>query len=526
MTQQNGNDVEMLDISPDEPVSTAEMIEMAEMIMEQHARGRLDGSSAERQPQPRPDRWWDKAARAALPFSFLGERNREILSQQQAGRRARGRHITYRGNMPGNSLAFAKKFGAMQRNDNLDWATLNIMRRNPMIKLGLTMRAAPVFSALREARAECPNPDIAAFVEQIFIEPWLTRMADSAIIPSYIYGSAPHEKSWENRRITVTRVDANTNESVTAFDGNALVYKNIDFVMPETLESYNLSRDRRFDGFTQKKASGDAQSRTVPAWKAFVFSNRFLYGLFWGESEVEDIYPSWYYASYFRALMSDYMRLRAIPPVIATAPAGSRQGPDGEEVDNLQYVAEAIFQAFVSQVVALPWESDPISGVNRWDYKEMVLGNRVEDIFTRAIEELEVNILRGLLVPERTVMQNVAAVGSYNQAEIHQERMLDAAKREVDAFLESVNRYLVPQLVEDNFGGDAPVCRVVTPNIPERIRGKLHNVLITLLQNDTADGRINRSIKIQELLKFLDIPYTVENEGNIPVIDEVDEDEE
>lgn len=520
MTLQDGKPDQVLDIEPGQPLSPGDMVEIADMVLERHAEEQANGRAVK--AQIKRDRWWNRLRRSVLPVGLLSERDREIVLQTP-GRRPRTRQITYKGTMPPNASTFAGRFGTMMRNDTLDWQTLNIMRRNPMVKLGLTMRAAPVFSSLREARVECDDPDIAAFIKQEFVEPWLLKVANSSLIPAYIYGSAPHEKIWESRPVTVTRVDSGSEQVVTAFDGMALVYRDISFVRPETLESYNVTRQGRFDGFTQQSGTGSIRGNTVPAWKAFAYSNRFIFGQFWGESELEDVYPSWYYASFFRALMSDYMRLRAIPPIIATAPWGTSEGPDGEEVDNLAFAAEAIFQALTSQVVALPWESDPVSGVNKWTYNELELGGRVEDAFTRAIEEHETNILRGLLVPERTVTQNIAAVGSYNQAEIHQERMLDAAKLEVDAFLERVNDFLVPQMVEDNFGAGAPPCRIVAPNIPERLREKLHNILLTLLQNDTDENRINRSVDVQELLGILDIPFSMDGLTNMPVIDDEDE---
>ena len=115
---------------------------------------------------------------------------------------------------------------------------------------------------------------------------------------------------------------------------------------------------------------------------------------------------------------------------------------EDDEVDNLTFAGEVLQAALESLVVVLPYEVDD-RGNNQWGYKEMVMGN-VSDVYTKGIEELEVGMLRGLVVPERTVTQNMAAVGSYNQAQIHSERMLDAAKMDVDNFLDDCNSYCVP----------------------------------------------------------------------------------
>lgn len=444
--------------------------------------------------------------------------------------------FTWSGRSQPNTLSFLSRFGAI-RYDSLDWDTLDVMRRNPMVKLGLVVRASPIFTALREARVECADEKIKAFIEDQFLNRWLLRVASSSLIPGYVYGSAPHEKVWETKDLDIKYIPEGETEEQTAFSGPALVYGKIDFVHPSTLEGYLTNKKTGdFEGFVQQDPQGGSKGIEVEAWKAFVYSNRFLFGGYWGESEEEDIYPSWYYASFFRALLADYVRLRAIPPVIGHAPWGSRTTVDGDEVDNISYAGEVLLQAFESQVVVLPWEPDPNTGNNMWGYSELSTARRVEAVFIDAIEELEVNILRGLLVPERTVTQNKAAVGSYNQAEIHQERLLDMTKLEVDDFVLAVNRWLIPQLVEDNFGANAPECRIFVRSVSERLKEKLFSVLISLLQNDTDDSRVLRSIALQDLLKFLDVPFTVPDQNGMPVVeeetpeeepeDEIDEDEE
>jgi len=451
--------------------------------------------------------------------SFLG-RIPGLRRFARPGPKPRLGKFTWTGRSQPNTMAFLGRFGAI-RYDTLDWGTLDVMRRNPMVKLGLVVRASPIFTALREARVECEDEKIKAFVEDQFLKRWLLRVGNSSILPSYIYGSAPHEKVWETVNLNIRYVPEGETEEQTAFQGPALVYGKIDFVHPSTLEGY-LTNEKTgdFEGFVQRDPKGGAKGIEIEAWKAFVFSNRFLYGGFWGESEVEDIYPSWYYASFFRALLADYVRLRAIPPVIGHAPWGSRTTVDGDEVDNISYAGEVLLQAFESQVVVLPWEPDANTGTNMWGYTELQTARRVEAVFVDAIEELEVNILRGLLVPERTVTQNKAAVGSYNQAEIHQERLLDMTKLEVDDFILAVNQWLIPQLVEDNFGANAPECRIFVRSVSERLKEKLFNVLISLIQNDTIDSKVLRSIALQDLLKFLDVPFTTPVEGEMPEVEE------
>lgn len=438
---------------------------------------------------------------------------RRMIGALRPGPKPKAQEVTYRGSRP-LQLTYTLNSIGEYRTDPIAFETLNVMRRHPVVKLGTVIKAAPILTALREVKVNCDNKRIAAFIKTAFVDPFLLNVAESAIIPSYIFGVAPHEKVWENRRIKATYIDDEGEERV-GFNGQALVYKKIKFVHPQTIDKWLLQKGTQdFAGFEQKKAPGDKQDRVIEAWKSFVYINRFLFGGLWGEAEYTDIYAYWYYSEFFRALQADYLRFKAIPPLIATAPPGIREDTDGNKVDNLEYAAEVLQKAYDNLVVALPFEVDETTRQNKWSYKELQVGEHAE-VYTRAIEELDVMILRGLIVPERTVTQNTAAVGSYNQAEIHAERMLDAAKMETDRFLMGVNRWLIPQLVEDNFGPRAPECKIIAPTTSEALKAKLHNIVITILQNDKT-GEFRGQVAFADLLDFLNIPFT-KNGSGMPV---------
>jgi hypothetical protein len=431
------------------------------------------------------------------------------------GPKPRLSEVTYRGRTPPNLARFAKRAGEY-RESPLDFTTMDLMRRYPIIKLGTVVRAAPSLTALREARVKCEDKRREAFIKTVVLDSGLlVRLAESSIMPSYIYGVAPHEKVWHTQDVKSVYNDPETGEEVVAWDGPALVYKKIKFVHPETLDRFLLQDETQdFAGFVQKGAVGEEDERIVEAWKAFVFINRFLYGGLWGESEYVDVYPYWYYAEFFRALQADFLQYKAVPPIIGWAPPGVRQNEDEEDVDNLAYAGEVLQSAYDNLVVILPFETDD-RGNQKWGYRELNVSQGAADVYTKAVEELDIMMLRGLLVPERTVTQNAAAVGSYNQAEQHAERLLDMAKMEVDHMLDAVNQFLVPQLIEDHFGPGGPQVKVFGHSVSEGLKTKLYNLLITILQNDPA-GFYQSQIHFKELLEIVNIPFTVAKNG-LPV---------
>jgi hypothetical protein len=444
--------------------------------------------------------WRDRLA-TALTGRFLAT----------PGRRARTGEITYRGRRAPQLLSTLGSIGEF-RESPVSLDTLDLMRKHPMVKLGLVVRASPIMTALREARVECDDPKIAAFIKAVFVDRVMMDLAHSSIIPSYIFGVAPHEKVWTTEKIEVNYVDEMGNQK-HAFSGNALIYKKIKFVHPMTLERFLINaKTQDFEGFEQNPPEGKTKPGVVDWWKAFVYTNKFLYGGFYGEAELEDVYAHWYYSEFFRALQADYLQYKAVPPIIGRAPPGTTTDADGEEHDNMVMAGEILQRAYDSLVVVLPSVRDE-KGNEEWDYKELMLSER-GDVYLKAVEDLDVMILRGLIVPERTVTQDRAAVGSYNQAAIHAERMIDMAKLEIDQFVAAINKWCIPSLVEDNFGAQAPRCEVFVRSVSENLQQKLYNIVITILQNDKNDIFANM-VNFVELLDFLNIPFTV-NENGVP----------
>lgn len=428
--------------------------------------------------------------------------------------------FTYRGTHVNRVLRQLGEY----RTEPVNLETLDLMRHHPIVKLGLTIKAAPILTALREAKIQCDDPRIKAFVEQVFVQPWLLELAQSSILPAYVYGCAPHEKVWAPpEEVTIEYVDHTGNKAV-AYSGPLLTFKKIKFVHPKTIDRMFIQSDTQdFRGFVQKPPPGETE-KPIEAWKAFLYVNRFIFGGLWGESELRDVYPFWYYSEFFRALWADYLRFKAIPPLVAYAPTGVRTDENGQEVDNMTTAGTILQKAWDNLVVVLPHEIDD-KGNRQWSFEELKVGEHGE-AFSRAIEDLDVQILRGLIVPERTVTQDRAAVGSYNLASIHEERMLDAAKMETNAFCTAINKYILPVLIEDHFGPNTPPCMLYVRAVSEALKQKLHSVLITVLQND-REGVFSSHIGFTELLDELGIPYVVtENKLPEPVIPEPEDDED
>jgi len=133
------------------------------------------------------------------------------------GRRPRYQELTFRGKDPPALARFYKEHGEY-RPDGIPFDTLDQMRKSAQVKLGLAFRAAPVLTALREARIECADKNISAFVKETFVEPFLASLARSSLTAD-IYGVSFHEKVWWSKPFHIEGPDG------VAWDGPALVYK-------------------------------------------------------------------------------------------------------------------------------------------------------------------------------------------------------------------------------------------------------------------------------------------------------------
>ena len=432
------------------------------------------------------------------------------------GERVRGRTLarpgpkprlaeqTYRGRYSalGNFMATHKEF----RPQRLEYDTLDRMRRNGQVALGLAIKRSPIFAALREAEIKCEEPDVQAFLAHVFQKPYLMRLLRTSLT-AFVFGVGFHEKVWETRNLHVTW-KGEEGELHVAYDGYALVPKKYKLNDVRTIKDILVQpKTQDFDGYVQHGPPGQ-QDITVDPWKAFVFALNTEYGGLWGEPSLWVTYPYWYYMELFRALQADWLRTRAINPLTGRYPIGVSENQDGNEVDNATWGGDVIRAVWDAMVVMLPNTRDS-EGDYEWDYSELRLSADAGEIYQRAIDNLGVMILRSLIVPERTVTQ-ATTTGGYNEAMAHLDAFFESAKPVIADFVRHVDDYILPQIVEwnflDRFPERLPRAYLDARIFSEQLKMKYYNLLIALVQNDRPDAAIVRHIAITSLLEWLGIP--------------------
>lgn len=439
------------------------------------------------------------------PRPSLRER---FLAFAKPGPKPKTKQNTYRG-LGGYHLNNFMK-ATEWKPEGLTYTTLNRMRRNGQVQLGLAIKDSPVYSAMREAEIECEDADVRAFLTQTFLRPLLMPLTRSSLT-AHVFGAAFHEKVFENRDVRIVYEDEAGEEHI-AYDGVAMILHKIMLNDIRTIKEIRIDpKTQDFRGYVQLGRGADPDVE-VEDWKAFLFSLNTVYGGLHGEPSLWYTYPYWYYMELFRALQADWLRLRAINPIIGRGPMGTVVSQDNEEVDALTWTGEVIRNCYDAMVVVLPNSRDE-TGNYIYDYNELNLSSDSGGVYQDAIDNLGTMCLRSLVVPERSTTQATMA-GGYNEAMAHLEAMIEAAKQEVELLVFHIDRYVLPQLIEwnfkDRFVRHLPKAYLNARTITEDLKAKLMSVLIALIQNDPSENaRLQMSIAIQELLGLLNIPTAV-----------------
>jgi len=368
------------------------------------------------------------------------------------------------------------------------------MRRDPQIRLGLNIIKAPIMAL--DFWVEGDDGEIAAFVEAALRPIWRLLLRSS--LNAVDFGFQAHEKVWKLSELVVDGPGGRRRYS------DIFLYKKIKDLDPAEVA---LLADERGDyaGFRQ----GEIE---VAAEKTFVMTSGREWGNLYGRSRLDFAYEPWYWAAIMYMFCNRYFERKGDPPILGRAPAEERLDKDGAAINTLDEAATVISNLKAGGTAVFPDERDE-AGNLRWDF-QYLLDDKRADQFLRYIEHLEVMKLRALLVPERVLTQDTST-GSYAMARAHTETFLLSEENLLQEILDHINKYLVPQLVEYNFGPGRGSFQVRTRGLSTGHLEILKDVLLRLFDNDEAapGERLKDLIDISKVLEELDIPKRQEEEG-------------
>lgn len=381
--------------------------------------------------------------------------------------------------------------------ENITLKQRKLMRRDPMIKLGLHYRKVPLINAPR--RVECDDPQIKAFVEKN-LERHFTRITVQMLL-AYDWGYQPIVKMFKPEIPTDWTYEDPVNHELKDVwpEKNipAVVWDDFQALPPLGAEVVFTKDGQKFNGFKHQSFSptldGSGGPLIVPPEYALWVTNERdeSYGDWYGYPITGYVYRYWW-SYWYRFLLADrHFEQDADPPLKIEYPPGSGPDPDdpNSEVDNYVIALKVGVNLRDGATIALPSdyyespEGDRIArGAKKWD-AEFLRGGENMKAFQESFDYLDVLKLRGLMIPEQAILPVTSGGGSLVTG--LGDLLTESLTIDLNWLLSIWNDDLIPQLVEQNFV-DAPPCKIVVENLREEDMGKLNELIGVIASQDPA----------------------------------------
>ena len=419
---------------------------------------------------------------------------------------------------PLTMAAFGSETVGIYNPDTIPVDTYIKMKQDPQVAIGIAMIKMPVQSL--GWTIECEDPSIRAFVEEAINRVWDKLIA--SMLTAIDFGFASHEIVWELLDIDISS-QSSSGRKKTHFTGKAELFKKIKPHYPSTIRIRTDSKTDEFLGINQQAGMG-GQLITLDADKCFLFSFGDEFGNFFGNSRLKAAYKSWYWKEVLTQFMLRYFERKGSPATVVTHPIGGGYNVDGTEYDNSEIALRIAGNLVENSSVTLPYETDR-DGNNQWNI-DYLKDDRRGEMFVNALNYFSAQILRGLLTPERVMTQDLST-GSFSMASSHAEIFLLSLEGLSKEVAGSINRQLIPQLIEFNFKPKKIVsCRIRIEKIQYDRRRILKEIMVEVIRNIGTWAKAGKAPNImpslEQMSDVLGVPivpfeeeYTDTGEGEI-----------
>jgi hypothetical protein len=413
--------------------------------------------------------------------------------------------------------ATGKNYGVYNPS-SIDYTTFDKMKDDPQISAALAFVKLPILAL--PWRIDCENEKIARTVEYCLKKVW--RGMIRSMLTAVDYGFASHEKVFQLQN-TKIRTRTKEEKSKTIYSGSLLSYKKIKPHHPSSVQVKIDDLDN-FDGIIQTTSEG--KDIILPKEKCLHFVHEDEFGNPFGKSRLIPAYKYWYWKEILYQFMLMYFERRGAPPIIATAPPGKSVDKSGTRRENLEVALDLASSLLSHSVAVLPYQASKQTNENMWALNYLLDDKRGE-MFIQAINQLDLTILRAIWLPDTAVSEG----SSYGQASVHADLFLMAEKGLVTDIEDTINKQVIPYLVQANFRPNEVVdCTVEMESLDFNRRIALKEIFIEMMRNMDNMVQIGMRPKIfpdiEKMAKILQVPITEfggEFEEVEPAEEEIDE---
>lgn len=405
---------------------------------------------------------------------------------------------------------------------------LDQMRRDPMLAFGLATKIIPLIRAKWYIKSS--DPRRAAFVQGCL----------SRILARYIlgrcnclsFGYSPGVKRFEYIVPDWTYVDPadpDRKEQQVWPDKNvaALVWKTFVWLNPKDVTPH-WNYKGEFAGidftatgqgspgwfgtsgapFNISGGSNKGQAADIPLdWALWATNEKdSVFGSIYGYPLIGHAYRYWWSYWYKFGLSDRAFEKWADPPVIVYHPAENGVGADGNIVDFGTVALGVAEQSRSGANVAMPSSvitdiDQRSTNVREWEISQMQT-NANFDALIQSFNYLDVLKLRSIMVPEMGLIEGAQGQSSRNVASVFADQIQKAQAVLMEEIDYEINRYLIPQLLEANFGpGGASCTKVTTGFDPQDV--ETMRAIVGAIANKHGDIP---EVDVREMLAHLGIP--------------------
>jgi len=233
-----------------------------------------------------------------------------------------------------------------------------------------------------------------------------------------------------------------------------------------------------------------------------------VFGSYWGYPRIGYAVRYWWLYWYEFALSARAFERWADPPFTVFHPA--EDGIDVETGDTIDFGEEALSLAEKLRSganIAMP--STVIKGfderqtsVREW-YAEQMKSEVNFDALMKKFEYLDVMKLRSVMVPEQALVEGKGGTSSRNVAATFGDIFQESQAVLMEEIDDHINRYMIPQLLEANFGPGGPTCTKVTTGFDPQDIDTMRSI-IESVANKTGVDKL--PVDERELLTRLGVP--------------------
>lgn len=240
-------------------------------------------------------------------------------------------------------------------------------------------------------------------------------------------------------------------------------------------------------------------TKDLPLDKLIIYSHDFEFGNYYGNSDLRAAYEHWWVKSNAMKWLAMLLERHGVPPVFAMYDPGAYQGSERVKLQNILKNMQAATVAMVPRA-----DKDSI------EFWSPDLADNVNNVFIPAMDMLNKNISRALLMPGLLGMTPDGQAGSYARAQTHFDvfmLMIESIQKDIEEFVMKEN--IIKQLVDLNFTTDEyPIFKFLP--ISDDLKIELFRVWNDLLKGKVVTAQYDDEKHIRAAFDFPELKMTEE----------------